>query len=350
MFNTQPSGWRWNHLDKDPAMVNPSTAASPATGYITKRIGLLILPQFSMMALAGASEPLRVANRLSGKTLYEWTLLTESGGPVCSSSGIEIHTVAIDQAPAVDRVFVLASLDIERQNPPKMLRFLQRAAARGVTVGALSTGTFILARAGLLDGKRCTLHWETIGQFCEEFPTLEVTKELYVNHDNRWTCAGGTAAIDLMLAQIAQDHGNQLAANIAEQFLHSRIRAPQEHQRMSVQWRFGIHDRRLTAAIAAMEDNLENLIGIEEIADRCNLSHRQLERLWHQHFGITPKKFYLELRLNQARRLLRESTQAIACIAHSCGFVSASHLGAAYRRVWGCTPGEERRKFDDAHS
>jgi transcriptional regulator GlxA family with amidase domain len=331
-------------------MTSSSESATPVNGQIIKRIALLVLPQFSMMALAGATEPLRAANRLAGKTLYEWTVLTESGGPVSSSSGFEIQTLPIDQAPGFDRVFVLASLDIEHQKPPKMLRFLQRAAARGVTVGALSTGTFILARAGLLEGKRCTLHWESIGQFAEEFPSIEVTRELYVNHDNRWTCAGGTAAIDLMLAQIALDYGNQLAANIAEQFLHARIRAPEEHQRMSIQWRFGIHDRRLTAAIAFMENNLETIVSIEEIADRCNLSHRQLERLWHQHFGMTPKKFYLDLRLNEARRLLRESTQPIASIAYSCGFVSASHLGAAYRRVWGCTPGEERRKFDEAHS
>ncbi|MFI8479033.1 GlxA family transcriptional regulator [Pseudomonas sp. NPDC078700] len=331
-------------------MTSPVQPTEPDNRYATKRIGLLILPKFSMMALAGASEPLRAANRLSGKTLYEWTLLSESGGQVSSSSGFEIQTLPIDQAPEVERVFVLASLDIENQNPPKMLRFLQRTAGGGKTVGALSTGTFILARAGLLDGKRCTLHWESIGQFAEEFPNIEVTRELYVNHENRWTCAGGTAAIDLMLAQVSLDFGKQLAASIAEQFLHARIRAPEEHQRMSIQWRFGIHDKRLTAAIAFMENNLENIVGIEDIAGRCNLSHRQLERLWHQHFGMTPKKFYLELRLNEARRLLRESTQPIASIAYSCGFVSASHLGAAYRRTWSCTPGEERRKFDDEHS
>jgi transcriptional regulator GlxA family with amidase domain len=161
--------------EKDLAMTAPNESATSVNSSTTKRIGLLILPEFSMMALAGASEPLRSANRLSGKALYEWTLLTESGGPVSSSSGIEIQTQAIDQAPELDRVFVLASLDIEHQKPPKILRFLQRAAAGGKTVGALSTGTFILARAGLLEGKRCTLHWECIGQFSEEFPTIEVT-------------------------------------------------------------------------------------------------------------------------------------------------------------------------------
>lgn len=320
------------------------------TNATAKRVGLLILPEFSMMALAGASEPLRAANRLAGKPLYEWSLLSETGGVVNSSSGFELNTLPLDLALSFDRVFVVASLDIEHQRPPKMLRYLQRASARGITVGAFSTGTFILARAGLLEGKRCTLHWESINQFAEEFPGITVTRELYVNHDNRWTCAGGTAAIDLMLAQIALDYGNPLATSVAEQFLHARIRAPEEHQRMSIQWRFGIHDRRLTAAIALMEDHLEKPVSIEEIALRCNLSQRQLERLWDQHFGVTPQKFYLDLRLNEARRLLRESTQSIASIAYSCGFVSASHLGSAYRKAWGHTPGEERRRFDESHS
>lgn len=313
-----------------------------------KRIGLLILPQFSMMALAGAIEPLRAANRLAERPLYEWQLLSETGGVVCSSSGVEISTRTLGDAAELDRVFVLASLDIEHLRPPQMLRFLQRAAAQGKTVGAFSTGTFILARAGLLDGRKCTLHWESINEFAEEFPGIDVTRELYVNHDNRWTCAGGTAAIDLMLAQISVDHGSKLAAAVAEQFLHARIRGPEEHQRMSIQWRFGVHDRRITAAIGHMEANFEQVIGIEEVADRCNVSQRQLERLWHQHFGMTPQRFYLELRLAEARRLLRESSKSIASVAYSCGFVSASHLGSAYRKVWGCSPGEERRKFDSA--
>ncbi|MHA6195409.1 GlxA family transcriptional regulator [Pseudomonas wadenswilerensis] len=311
-----------------------------------KRIALLILPQFSMMALAGASEPLRAANRLAGKTLYQWHLLSETGGTVCSSSGVEINTRALADIDDLDRVFVLASLDIEHQRPPKMLRFLQRAAAQGKTVGAFSTGTFILARAGLLEGRKCTLHWESMNEFAEEFPGIEVTRELYVNHDNRWTCGGGTAAIDLMLAQISVDYGGKLAAAVAEQFLHARIRGPEEQQRMSIQWRFGIHDRRITAAIGHMEDNFEHIISIEEVASRCNVSQRQLERLWHQHFAMTPQRFYLELRLGEARRLLRESDKSIASIAYSCGFVSASHLGSAYRKAWGCSPGEERRKFD----
>lgn len=297
-----------------------------------------------MMALASASEPLRAANRLSGQALYEWRLLSSAGASVCSSSGLELQTTAIEDAPQVDRLFVIASLQVEQLRDARVDRFLQRFALAGIPLGALSTGSFVLARAGLLAGYRCTVHWESLRQFAEEFPAIEVCRELYVRDRNRWTCAGGTATIDLMLDQICADHGGQLAGDVAEQFLHARIRGPQEHQRMAIQWRYGVHDARITAAILCMEENLEQPLSIEDIAQRCNLSQRQLERLWHQHFGKTPQHFYLAVRLTEVRRLLRESTESITSIALRCGFVSASHLGSAYRSVHGHSPGAERRK------
>lgn len=313
------------------------------SGSVPKRIGLLVFPEFSMMALASASEPLRAANRLSAQSLYEWYVLSSDGTPISSSSGLELQTVSIDDAPAIDRLFVIASMQIEKLHDVRVDRFLRRLAVAGKPLGALSTGTFVLARAGLLAGYRCTLHWELLRQFAEEFPLIEACRELFVRDRNRWTCAGGTAAIDLMLDQISIDCSGQLAADIAEQFLHSRIRRPQEHQRIAIQWRYGVNDARLTAAIACMEQNLEDLVPIEDIAQRCNLSQRQLERLWHQHFNITPQRFYLAVRLNEAHRLLKESTESIASIALRCGFVSASHLGSAYRKAFGRSPGEERR-------
>lgn len=333
-------------------MTNPlaqagSTISGPARHAAEpKQIGLLVFPEFSMMALASASEPLRAANRLSGQRLYQWHLISTDGAAVSSSSGLELQTVSIDDAPALDRLFVVASLRIETLRDARVNRFLQRLAIAGTPLGALSTGTFVLARAGLLVGHRCTLHWESLRQFAEEFPTIQVCRELYVRDRNRWTCAGGTAAIDLMLDQISTDYGGQLAADIAEQFLHSRIRGPQEHQRMAIQWRYGVHDARIASAIACMEQNLEDLVAIDDIARRCNVSLRQLERLWRQHFGMTPQRFYLSVRLNEARRLLKESTEPIASIALRCGFVSPSHLGSAYRKAHGHSPGEERRKSD----
>ena len=308
-----------------------------------KRIGLLVFPDFSMLALACASDPLRAANRLSSQRLYEWHVLSPSGDQISSSSGFSVQTTALEQAPPLDRLFVVASLNIENVREPHVLSFLRQQAIQGTTLGALSNGAFVLARAGLLAGYKCTVHWESLRQFAEEFPTLQACRELYVKDRNRWTCAGGTAAMDMMLAQIASDNGAPLAANVAEQFLHSRIRGPEEQQRMAVQWRYGIHDARLVAAIAYMEQNLEHLVSIEFIAEHCNVSIRQLERLWLQHFDQTPQRFYLNIRLHEARRLLKESTESIASIALRCGFVSASHFGSAYRKMTGYSPSEERR-------
>lgn len=310
------------------------------------RVGLLVFPAFSMLALSAASEPLRAANRLSNKRLYECTLLSPAGTCVDSSSGLTLSTISIDRAPRIDRLFVVASLDIEKLRDISVNRFLQATAVTETVLGALSTGAFVLARAGLLSGYRCTLHWESLREFAEEFPEIQASRELYVRDRNRWTCAGGTAAMDLMLAQIATDHGGQLAADVAEQFLHSRIRGPQEQQRMAIQWRYGVHDARIVAAIACMEQHLEQLVPIEEVAVRASVSERQLERLWHQHFGLSPQRFYLDVRLQEVRRLLKESMESIASIALRCGFGSSSHMSAAYRKAFGRSPSEERQKSD----
>jgi len=313
------------------------------------RIGLLVFPDCSLMALASAIEPLRAANRIAGRQIYVWQLLSAENAGVATSCGVALQTAPIDGDDTLppDRLFVVASLNTDTLHDARVNRYLQRLAAHGVTLGALSTGTFVLARAGVLAGYQCTLHWESLRQFAEEFPTLSVCSELYVRDRNRWTCAGGTAAIDLMLDQISGDCGGALAADVSEQFMHGRIRGVHEHQRMAIQWRYGVHDARMTAAIACMEENLEHLVAIDDVARRAHLSLRQLERLWHQHFGMTPQQFYLTVRLDEARRLLKESTASIAQIALACGFVSASHLGAAYRKAYGHTPGQARQRFDE---
>ena len=199
-----------------PASSNPRHTSAPAR---TIRIGLLLFPDFSMMALAAASEPLRAANRLGGRELYRWHLMSADGGVVNSSSGLTLDTESfLRQAETPDRVFVVASLNIEQLCDERVHHYLRQLTLKGTTIGALSTGTFVLARAGLLQGFRCTLHWESLRPFAEEFPSLHVCRELYVRDRNRLTCAGGTAVLDLMLDQIASDHGGQLAADVAEQF------------------------------------------------------------------------------------------------------------------------------------
>ncbi|MBA3916760.1 MAG: GlxA family transcriptional regulator [Acidobacteriales bacterium] len=298
------------------------------------------------MTLASASEPYRAANRLSGSNLYQWHLLSREGDCVASSSGLSLQTTPMESAPKLDQLFIVASMQLDKLRDPKVYRFLQRLALKGTPLGALSNGTFLLARAGLLTGYKCTLHWEQLRQFAEEFPLIPVSRELYVRDRDRLTCAGGTAAMDLMLDQIALDHGGQLAASVAEQFLHSRIREPQEQQRMAIQRRYGVNDARIAKAIMLMEQNLEQVMSVEDIAAHCNISLRQLERLWLKHFAVPPQRFYVGIRLNEAKRLLKESTESIASISLRCGFVSASHLSSAYRKACGHSPGDERRKSD----
>jgi transcriptional regulator GlxA family with amidase domain len=220
---------------------------------------------------------------------------------------------------------------------------LRRLARNGCRLGALSTGSYLLAWAGLLDGFRCTVHWENLDAFREDFPTLDATGELFEIDGARLTCSGGTASMDMILSLIAEAHGRDLAAQVAEQFIHERIRDTHDHQRMSLQGRLGISHPRLLQVIALMEEHLEEPLARAELARRAGLSTRQLERLFRRYLGRTPTRFYLELRLHRARALLTQTAMSILNVALACGFVSASHFSKCYREFFHKMPREERQ-------
>jgi transcriptional regulator GlxA family with amidase domain len=213
---------------------------------------------------------------------------------------------------------------------------------KGVDIGALCTGSYILARAGLLNGYRCTIHWENLPSFVEDFPEIEVTSELFEIDRNRLTCAGGTAAIDMMLNIIAMQHGHELAASVADQFMHERIRDRHDRQRMSLQVRLGVRHPKLLTVIKAMEQNLEEPLSRGALASNARLSTRQLERLFRRYLRRSPARYYLELRLNKARLLLLQTNMSVIDVALACGFVSASHFSKCYRDFFGHTPRKER--------
>ncbi len=319
---------------------------------VPERIGFFLVPGFSMVALSAAAEPLRAANRLSGRSLYEWRLIGADGAPVHSGSGFRlIADQAIDDnddGRGFDLVVVASSLEVAGYRDRRVFDWLRRLARRGCRLGAVSTGTLILARAGLLDGYRCTIHWEVLREFTEEFPGIEVTRDLFCIDRDRLTCAGGAAAMDLMLAVIAERHGRAVAADIADNFLHGRIRTAGEAQRMAVQWRYGVTDRRLVKVIALMERHLEDPLPARTLAELAGVSPRQMERLFVAAFGLPPSRFYLELRLKQARRLLVQSADSVLDIALRCGFASASHFGKCYRETFGTTPAAFRREHHRA--
>jgi transcriptional regulator GlxA family with amidase domain len=219
---------------------------------------------------------------------------------------------------------------------------LRRFDRQGKDIGALCTGSHILARAGLLDGYRCTIHWENLAGFAEDFPQIEATPELFEIDRNRFTCSGGTAALDMMLNLISSQHGHDLAASVSDQFIHERIRDQHDQQRMALPARLGVRHPKLMAVIKLMEANLEEPLDRGELASAAGLSSRQLERLFRKYLNRSPARYYVELRLNRARLLLLQTNMPVIDVALACGFVSASHFSKCYRDFFGKTPRKER--------
>ena len=322
----------------------PPTAEPVAT----EALLFLLIPDFSMIAFTSAIEPLRIANRLSGRRLYEWRLLSRDGGPVAASNGIAIQVdsgIATAEPPATGTppaVVLCGGLGSEHYQSKEVFSWLRRWDRRGAPIGALCTGAHVLARAGLLDRHRCTIHWENLPGFIEAFPEIPVTSDLYEIDRNRFTCSGGTAALDLMLHRIALAHGDELATKVSEQCIVDRIRGPHDRQRMPLRLRLGVHHPKLINAVEIMEGNIEEPLSQESLAGRIDLSRRQLERLFRRHLGRTPAQYYLETRLERARHLLFQTDMPIMSVACATGFVSASHFTTCYRQMFGKTPRAER--------
>ena len=320
-------------------------ASAPPADAGPHTFGFLLPPRFSMMCFSSAIEPLRSANRLAGRELYRWHLYSADGEPVEASNGISVLPDArIGDDTHLDAVFVCGGIDSHLYDDPWALEWLADQAQQAVQVGAITTGTFVLARAGLLDGYRCTTHWESLPALAEAYPALETTASLFEIDRSRATCSGGTAAIDLMLHEIATDHGDQLATDVANQFIHGRIRAAADRQPMAEQIRLRTLAPKLAAALDVMQSNIEQPLSTAEIGRHIGVSGRQLERLFQHHLECAPRHYYMRLRLEYARVLLLETGLSLLNVALACGFVSQSHFGACYRRHFGCTPREERMK------
>ena len=308
-----------------------------------QKIGFLLLNDFSMLAFSAAIEPLRQANRQSNKELFDWMIASIDGNPSMASNGVVISCDGTsDILQNCRMVFVCAGVNVRANTNKSVLNIVRRLDRNGAVIGAICTGTYVMAAAGLLDGRRCTIHWENIDGLAEEFPELEITNDLFEVDGTRVTCSGGTAALDMMLNLITQTHGAQLAAEVSDQFIHDRIREPTDRQRMELRSRIGVSHPKLLAVVKTMEDNLEEPLAQTSIARMTNLSTRQLERLFRKYLNTTPTRYYLNLRLARARHLLRQTSMSILSVALACGFVSASHFSKCYRECYGRTPRAER--------
>ena len=296
-----------------------------------------------MLCFAAAVESLRIANRMSGYELYTWILLSEDGEPVRCSAGIEFVVQSeLQEVLRDDTIMICGGINVQNATTKKVLNWVRREARRGPIIAGLCTAGYTLARAGLLDGKRATIHWENQDSFTEEFENVVLTKSVFVVDGNRITTAGGTSSIDLMLKLVANDHGEDLANAVADQLIYSSIRTDQDTQRLSIPSRIGVRHPKLSLVIQKMEQNIEEPISPSALARDVAMSTRQLERLFRRYLNRSPKRYYMELRLQKARNLLMQTDMSVINVALACGFASPSHFSKCYRAHYDTTPYRER--------
>lgn len=295
------------------------------------------------MTFVAAIDQMRMANRLSGNNLYEWEILSESDSPIFASAEMTLETIPMKECGKLDAVFVCGGTNIETKSSKRIITWLREQAKKRVHIGAICTGTYVLAEAGLLKDYRCTIHWENMIGLREKFPELVISPDLFEIDKDRYTCAGGSSSMDMMVYLIAQKHGWELATDIAEEFLLERIRGRNDRQRLPLRLQLGASQPKLAEAVAFMEANIEELISLDEIASHVGFSRRQLERLFQKYLNCVPTRYYMRLRLMHARQLLLQTSMPIVDIAFASGFVSTPHFSKCYRENFGIPPRDERK-------
>ena len=321
-----------------------------AKATVKRSIVFFLVPDFTMVAFATAIEPLRIANRMLGFEAYRWRLASADGRPVKASNSVEcaVDTSLDDERRKLggpDRpsmVVVCSGINVESYANNSVFAWLREEYNRGVAVGGLCTGAHVLASAGLLSNKRCAIHWENLPGFSEKYPKANVFADLYEVDQNIYTCAGGTASLDMMLKLIGDDFDETTVNRVCEQMLTDRVRSPTDRQRLPLRARLGVQNAKVLAIIELMEANLAEPLSLVEIADGVGLSRRQIERLFRQEMGRSPARYYLEIRLDRARHLLVQSSLPVVEVAVACGFVSASHFSKCYRELYARSPQQER--------
>lgn len=326
-------------------MSTPSTITGRPDDGTTATAGryfFVLMDNFTMLSFAGAIEALRIANRMVPGS-YTWRLAGEGGTFATCSAGIRYGLdMDLVELQRDDHVILCGGVDIQGATTKRLLNWLRREARRGVKIGALCTASYALAKAGLLDGKRATIHWENQDSFAEEFEEVELTKSVFVIDGNRMTTAGGTSSIDLMLKIIADDLGEEVANMVADQQIYSSIRTDQDQQRLSIPTRIGVRHPKLSRVIQMMEVNIEEPISPSLLAKEVGMSTRQLERLFRRYLNRSPKRYYMEIRLQKARNLLMQTDMSVINVALACGFASPSHFSKCYRAHYDTTPYRER--------
>lgn len=308
------------------------------------QVGFYLGRHFSIVPFINAIDPLRMANRISGKTLFRWQFFSDDGQPVDAINGMTILAdTAVKDAGEIPNLICCVGFDPVMEVRDDLKSWLRSLDRRGSHLGALGAGTLFLAEAGLLDGYRATIHWQYLESFRERFSHLAITQSVFEVDRHRFTCAGGTAAMDMMIHAIAHHFGPGLASEVSDQFIAGQVRHPVEAQRDIPRARLGIFNSTVISIIELMESNIENPLPITKLADRAGVSQRQLERLFRENLRQSPVKFYVMTRLEHARRLLLQSDMSVIEVALASGFASHEHFSRSFRAQYGHSPLGERR-------
>ncbi|MCZ4268951.1 GlxA family transcriptional regulator [Rhodobacteraceae bacterium G21628-S1] len=306
-----------------------------------------LVEDFTHMALSCAVDPLRIANLISGQTLYRWSFASENGETAqASNDSVTLVHHGFDSLPDCDRLFVITGIHMKEKDTSLLLSALRRERARGTQIGALCSGAYVLAKAGFLDGMQAAIHWDYHDSFMEAFPEVNLVRNVFVADEKHVTASGGTATADLMLHLIERDHGYDLSVAVADQMVYNAVRNATAAQRVSLQSRNGMRNTHLAKAIQIMHDNIESPISPSLIAQQLCISTRQLERLFGKYLNSSPKKYFMEMRLERARHLLLQSEASITEVAMACGFESPGHFSRVYRSTFGVTPMLQRDRMN----
>ena len=308
--------------------------------------GFLLLEDFTLISVSSAIETLRMANRVAESQVYRWRMISESGGPVSASDGLSISVdfaIGDDvRTCELDAVVVCGGERIERHCEKPVMHWLRACSARGLTLGSTCTGSYLLAGSGVLDGYRCSVHWEEYAALTEQFPNVTVSRSVYTIDRDRFTSSGGTAPMDMMLYFVRRQLGAEISAGVADQFVHDRIRDTRDLQHVPLRHQVGGQSAKLVAAVELMESNIREPLSQVELASYVGLSRRQLQRLFQKYLLTSPSRYYLYLRLARARELLFQTSMSIVEISAQAGFVSSSHFSTTYRELYGKTPSVDR--------
>jgi len=321
----------------------PIDAATPPTPFT---VTILLLEQFAMLAFSSTIEPLREANSVAGQRIYAWKVVSHDGHAVRASNGLTLNVDgAFEDVSSCQMVIVVSSFDPQLYITQSMLSWLRRMARQGIPIGAVETGTYVLARARLLDHYRATIHWENMDSFAEEFPKVRLTGRIFEIDRKRFSASGAAAAMDMMLHFIAQQAGHRVAAAVAEEFIYNRIRGPEIPQRLEAAERLQARHPRVKRLLKALDSHLEDRLNVAQIAAFERISEREVRRLFQTHLGMSPQAYHRKLRLQKARLMLRQTDLLVSDVALCCGFASGSDFSRAFRREFRQKPGEERAEL-----